>query len=242
MGSLLASAGYHRRMKEVCEAHHILYVSDEVVTAFGRLGHFFASKDRFDVMPDMIVTAKGITSGYMPLAATLVSDRIFDAIAQRPDGALLTHGFTYSGHAVACAVAIANIDVMEREDLCARVRSNGPYFEERLKTLDDLPIVGDVRGSHFMLCVESVRDRTSKEPFAADANIGRRIAQHAQSRGGQRPGERIAFPVENPPLRERLTPSPTRPDRSATARCCRPRPPASRLLRGDGMAGKVHRG
>ena len=93
-------------------------------------------------MPDMIVTAKGITSGYMPLAATLVSDRIFDAIAHRPDGALLTHGFTYSGHAVACAVAIANIDVMEREDLCGRVRSTGPYFEERLKTLGDLPIVG----------------------------------------------------------------------------------------------------
>ena len=117
---LVAPAGYHRRMKEVCEAHDILYVSDEVVTAFGRLGHFFSSKDRFDVMSDMIVTAKGITSGYLPLAATLVSDRIFDAIARRPDGALLTHGFTYSGHAVACAVAIANIGVMEREDLCGR--------------------------------------------------------------------------------------------------------------------------
>ena len=182
-GVLVAPAGYHRRMKEVCEAHHILYVSDEVVTAFGRLGHFFASKDRFDVMPDMIVTAKGITSGYMPLAATLVSDRIFDAIAHRPDGALLTHGFTYSGHAVACAVAIANIDVMEREDLCGRVRSTGPWFEERLKTLGDLPIVGDVRGSHFMLCVESVRDRTSKEPFGDDIEIGKRIARNAQARG-----------------------------------------------------------
>ena len=99
-GVLVAPAGYHRRMKEVCEANDILYVSDEVVTAFGRLGHFFASKDRFDVMPDMIVTAKGITSGYIPLAATLVSDRMFDTIARRPDGALLTHGFTYSGHAV----------------------------------------------------------------------------------------------------------------------------------------------
>ena len=182
-GVLVAPAGYHRRMKEVCEAHAILYVSDEVVTAFGRLGHFFASKDRFDVTPDMIVTAKGITSGYMPLAATLVSDRIFEAIARRPDGALLTHGFTYSGHAVACAVALANIDVMEREDLCARVRSTGPYFEERLKTLGDLPIVGDVRGSHFMLCVEAVRDRASKEPFADDIRIGSRIARHAQSRG-----------------------------------------------------------
>ena len=182
-GVLVAPAGYHRRMKEVCEANDILYVSDEVVTAFGRLGHFFASKDRFDVMPDMIVTAKGITSGYMPLAATLVSDRMFDAIASRPDGALLTHGFTYSGHAAACAVAIANIDVIEREDLCGRVRSTGPYFEERLKTLGDLPIVGDVRGSHFMLCVESVRDRESKEPFGDDIAIGKRIARHAQSRG-----------------------------------------------------------
>ena len=182
-GVLVAPAGYHRRMKEVCEANDILYVSDEVVTAFGRLGHFFASEDRFDVTPDMIVTAKGITSGYMPLAATLVSDRMYDAIAQRPDGAMLTHGFTYSGHAVACAVALANIDVMEREDICGHVRSTGPYFGERLKTLGDLPIVGDVRGSHFMLCVESVRDRRSKATFPDDARIGSRIANHAQSRG-----------------------------------------------------------
>ena len=182
-GVLVAPAGYHRRMKEVCEENDILYVSDEVVTAFGRLGHFFASEDRFDVTPDMIVTAKGITSGYMPLAATLVSDRMYDAIAERPDGAMLTHGFTYSGHAVACAVALANIDVMERDDICGHVRAMGPYFEERLKTLGDLPIVGDVRGSHFMLCVESVRDRASKATFPDDARIGSRIADHAQSRG-----------------------------------------------------------
>ena len=91
---LVAPSGYHRRMKEVCETHDILYVSDEVVTAFGRLGHFFASNDRFEVAPDLIVTAKGITSGYMPLGATLVSDRVFDAIAGRRDGALLTPGFT----------------------------------------------------------------------------------------------------------------------------------------------------
>ena len=182
-GVLVAPAGYHGRMKEVCEANDILYVSDEVVTAFGRLGHFFASEDRFDVMPDMIVTAKGLTSGYVPLAATLVSDRVFDAITHRPDGALMAHGFTYSGHAVACAVALANIDLMEREDLCGRVRSTGPYFEQRLKALGDLAIVGDMRGSHFMLCVESVQDRTTKEPFADDIRIGNRIARHAQSRG-----------------------------------------------------------
>ena len=190
-GVLVAPSGYHRRMNEVCEAHDILYVSDEVVTAFGRLGHFFSSMDGFDVMPDMIVTAKGITSGYMPLGATLVSDRIFDGMAQRSDGALLTHGFTYSGHAVCCAVALANIDVMERENLCGQVRVTGPYFKERLETLADLPIVGDVRGSHFMLCVEMVRDRESKEPFAADIHIGNRIAHHAQTRG------LIARPIGN---------------------------------------------
>ena len=182
-GVLVAPDGYHRRMKEVCEAHEILYVSDEVVTAFGRLGHFFASADRFEVVPDMIVTAKGITSGYMPLGATLVSDRIHDAIAGRRDGALLTHGFTYSGHAASCAVALANIDVMEREDLCGHVRNAGPYFEERLKTLASLPIVGDVRGSHFMLCVEVVRDRGTREPFPGELQVGKAIARNAQSRG-----------------------------------------------------------
>ena len=182
-GVLVAPRGYHRRMKEVCEAYEILYVSDEVVTAFGRLGHFFASADRFDVVPDMIVTAKGITSGYIPLGATLVSDRVFDAIASRSDGALLTHGFTYSGHAVSCAVALANIDVMECEDICGRVRIVGPYFENRLKTLASLPIVGDIRGSHFMLCVEVVRDRDTREPFPDELKVGKAIAGHAQSRG-----------------------------------------------------------
>ena len=108
---------------------------------------------------------------------------MFDAIAGRRDGALLTHGFTYSGHAVSCAVALANIGVMEREDICGHVRDTGPYFEDRLKTLASLPIVGDVRGSHFMLCVEVVRDRETKEPFSNELNVGKAIARNAQSRG-----------------------------------------------------------
>ena len=183
-GVLVAPAGYHRRMKEVCEAHDILYVSDEVVTAFGRLGHFFASEDRFDVVPDILVTAKGITSGYMPLGATIVSDEVFDGLSRpRTDGAIFSHGFTYSGHAVACAVALANIALMEREDICGTVRRTGPYFLERLKTLGALPIVGDVRGSHFMLCVELVRDRETKEPFPEAIAIGKRVDLHAQARG-----------------------------------------------------------
>ena len=183
-GVLVAPAGYHRCMQQVCEANDILYVSDEVVTAFGRLGYFFATEDRFGAVPDILVTAKGITSGYMPLAATIVSDRVCDVLSRpRTDGALFAHGFTYSGHAVACAVALANIDLMEREDLCGHVRKTGPYFLERLKTLGEFPIVGEVRGSHFMLCVELVRDRETKEPFPGEVAIGKRVDDHAQARG-----------------------------------------------------------
>ena len=183
-GVLVAPAGYHQRMKQVCEANDILYISDEVVTGFGRLGHFFASEAVFGVVPDMITAAKGITSGYMPLGATLVSDRVYEGLSKpRADGGAFSHGFTYSGHAVACAVALANIEVMQRDNLCERVRETGPYFLERLKTLGDLPIVGDVRGSHFMLCVELVQDKQTKEPFPEEAAIERRIDRETQKRG-----------------------------------------------------------
>ena len=183
-GVLIAPAGYHRRIKGVCETHDVLYVSDEVVTAFGRLGRFFSSEALFDVVPDILVAAKGITSGYMPLGATLVSDEVYEGLSRpRADGGIFAHGFTYSGHAVSCAVALANIDVMEREDLCAHVRRVGPYFLERLKTLGDLPLVGDVRGSHFMLCVELVRNRETKDPFPEEIAIGKRVDDEAQARG-----------------------------------------------------------
>ena len=183
-GVLVAPEGYHVRMKQVCEEHDILYVSDEVVTAFGRLGHFFASRNRYGIVPDMIVTAKGITSGYLPLGATIISDRVYAGLSRgRADGAVFAHGFTYSGHAASCAVALANIDVIERERLCERVRETGPYFLDRLKTLASVPIVGDVRGSPFMLCIEFVKDRATKEPFAAGVQVGRHVARAAQSRG-----------------------------------------------------------
>ena len=183
-GVLVSPAGYHQRMKQVCEANDILYISDEVVTGFGRLGHFFASEAVFGVAPDMITVAKGITSGYMPLGATLISERIFQGLSKpRPGGGEFAHGFTYSGHAVACAVALANIELMQRENLCERVRKTGPHFLKRLKTLGDLPIVGDVRGSHFMLCVELVQDRQSKEPFPEAVAIEKRLDRETQARG-----------------------------------------------------------
>ena len=183
-GVLVAPEGYHRRIYDVCKQHDILYISDEVVTAFGRLGHFFASEDVFGIQPDIINCAKGLTSGYIPLGATLLSDEIYEVISKpQRDGAVFSTGFTYSGHPVACAVALKNIEIMEREDICGNVRDVGPYLEEQLKTLKDLPIVGDVRGSHFMMCIESVADKETKELLPMEANVGKRIATECQKRG-----------------------------------------------------------
>ena len=183
-GVIVAPPGYHRRMLEVCRKYQVLYISDEVVTAFGRLGHFFASEPVFDIVPDMITSAKGITSGYLPLSATLLSDEIYEVISvPQAEGALFTHGFTFSGHPVSCAAALKNIEIMEREDLCGHVREIGPYFEQRLAALKELPLVGDVRGSHFMMCVENVADKETKEILDPGILIGNRIARFAQERG-----------------------------------------------------------
>ena len=183
-GVIVAPPGYHRRMLEVCRKYEVLYVSDEVVTGFGRLGHFFASEPLFDIVPDMITSAKGITSGYLPLSATILSDRIYEVISvPQEKGALFTHGFTYSGHPVACAAGLKNIEIMEREDICGQVREVGPYFEQQLAGLAELPLVGEVRGSHFMMCIENVADKETKETFDPAIKIGNRIAKQAQERG-----------------------------------------------------------
>ncbi|NQU58034.1 MAG: aminotransferase [Rhodospirillales bacterium] len=183
-GVIVPPKGYHRRTKEVCSKYGVLYVSDEVVTAFGRVGHFFASKDMFDLQPDIITSAKGLTSAYAPLSATILSDEIYDVISvPQSKGALFTHGFTYSGHPVCCVAGLKNIEIMERENICGHIQTVGPYLEERLATLSDLPIVGDVRGSHFMMCVENVANKQSKELFAPEVQVGNRIADACQKRG-----------------------------------------------------------
>lgn len=183
-GVIVAPPGYHARIAAVCKKYEVLYVADEVVTAFGRLGHFFASEDVFGMTPDLITCAKGLSSAYAPLSATIMSDAFYDVLrVPQAKGALFTHGFTYSGHPVCCAAGLKNIEIIERENLCAHVRELGPYLERQLATLLDLDIVGDVRGSHFMMCVENVADKESKTLFAEDAHIGERIADAAQKRG-----------------------------------------------------------
>lgn len=183
-GVLVAPSGYHRRIWEICQEHGILYIADEVVTAFGRLGHWFASEAEFDYVPDILVSAKGITSGYIPLGATLVSDRVYAALSRpQVEGGALTLGFTYSGHAVACAAALKNLEIMERESLCSHVQSVGSYFEEKLQTLSDLQLVGDVRGQKLMAGIELVASQETKAPLDAAANAAHRVFEIARTRG-----------------------------------------------------------
>jgi putrescine aminotransferase len=181
-GVRVAPEGYHRRIWELCQDHDILFVADEVVTAFGRLGHWFVSKEMFDVQPDIITCAKGLTSGYIPLGAMIFSTKIYDVIAQDKDR-YFTNGFTYSGHPVACAAGLKSIEIMEREDIPGHVRKVGAYFRDQLDSLSDLATVGDVRGSHFMCCIEFVGNKETKELFDGAVDIGSRVAREAEKHG-----------------------------------------------------------
>ena len=182
-GVIVPPDGYHRRTLEVCRKYGVLYISDEVVTGFGRIGHMLSSEPVFGIKPDIITAAKGISSGYLPLSATLLSDEIYEVISAPSEHGLFTHGFTYSGHPVCCRAALKNIEIIERDRICEHVREVGPYFEERLNTLRELPIVGDVRGKCFMMCVENVKDAQTKEIFDDSVKIGDRIAARCQTLG-----------------------------------------------------------
>lgn len=182
-GVCIPPPGYLPRMAELCRKHGILFIADEIVTAFGRLGHMFASEDEYGVIPDMIVCAKGLTSGYIPLSAVIYSDDVHEAISAPDPDAWFTHGYTYSGHPVACAVALKNIEIIEREDLCGNAARVGDYLEKRLAELSGLPIVGDVRGRRLMMCVEYVKDKGTREKLPDSCNISRRISQACEDMG-----------------------------------------------------------
>jgi len=139
-------------------------VSDEVICAFGRLGHMFGS-DRFGYQPDMITFAKGVTSGYSPLGGVLVSDAIAAPFLEDGNNVFL-HGHTFGGHPVSCAVALANIEVLEREDLCGNVLRHEALFDDVMASLNELPIVGDVRGCGYFRVAELVRDSETGETFS----------------------------------------------------------------------------
>ncbi|WP_424639493.1 aspartate aminotransferase family protein [Embleya sp. AB8] len=161
-GALVPPPGYLRRLREICDAHDVLLIADEVVSAFGRLGHMFGG-DRFGCEPDVILLAKGLTSGYAPLGAVVLSDRIAEPFQQ--EGIMFVHGYTFGGHPLSTAVALANLDVLEREGLFDHVLANEGAFRATLEKLYELPIVGDIRGTGYLYGIELVKDRATKETF-----------------------------------------------------------------------------
>ena len=181
-GVIIPPQGYHKRTLEICRKYDVLYISDEVVTAFGRLGHWFASKDVFDIEPDMITCAKGLTSGYLPLGACIISDRVMDRMTGADHDVLFPNGYTYSGHPVSCAAALKNIEIIEREGLLDHVRNLTPHFQKRLQELEKHDVVGDARGLGFLGCIEgSLND--DHTPLQVERDIGARLDAICEEKG-----------------------------------------------------------
>ena len=154
--------GYFQRVREICDKYDVLLVSDEVICAFGRIGHTFAC-DAYGYVPDMITCAKGMTSGYSPIGATIISDRIYEPFKHGETS--FYHGYTFGGHPVSSAVALANLDIFDEEGINENVRTNSPILRSTLEKLNDLPIVGDVRGDGYFFGIELVKDKNTKETF-----------------------------------------------------------------------------
>jgi adenosylmethionine-8-amino-7-oxononanoate aminotransferase len=163
-GCFTPQEGYFQRVREICDRHGVLLISDEVICSWGRLGHWFGC-ERYGYQPDMITTAKGVSSAYAPLGAVIAGDHLAEPFLHGT--AAFNHGFTFGGHPVACAVGLANIDLIERDELCENVRANEGALRGMLESLRDLPIVGDVRGAGYFQAIELVKDKDTKETFDA---------------------------------------------------------------------------
>src|SRR3954463_7585853 len=159
-GCIPPQEGYFQRVREICDRHDVLLISDEVICAWGRLGHWFGC-ERYGYQPDIMTVAKALTSAYVPMGGMIVSDRVFEPFAEGT--AMFAHGSTFAGHPVAAATAMANLDVFEREDLCGHVLAKQDEFRAALESLYDIPIVGDVRGDGYFYAIELVKDKDTKE-------------------------------------------------------------------------------
>ena len=161
-GCFVPPDGYFQRVREICDKYDVLLISDEVICAWGRLGHYFGC-ERFGYQPDIITSAKALTSSYVPMGAMIASDKVAEPFMEGTNS--FAHGFTFAGHPVAAAVALANIEIYEREDLCGHVREKEGEFRGMLESLRDIPIVGDVRGAGYFQAIELVKDQDTKESF-----------------------------------------------------------------------------
>jgi adenosylmethionine-8-amino-7-oxononanoate aminotransferase len=181
-GVIVPPAEWLPRIREICSRHNILMVCDEVITGFGRTGTMFASAGA-GVTPDILVTAKGVTSGYLPLGVVLFKEDIFQTFLASGDDYIFWHGYTYTGHPVVCAAGLANLEIIEREKLVQKAREQGKYLQKKLATLRDLSVVGDVRGQGLMAAVELVKDKTTKEMFPAELQVARKVWEKALDKG-----------------------------------------------------------
>ena len=200
-GVIPPPAGYFERVRAICDKYDVLLIADEVITGFGRTGRWFAL-GHWNVDPDIVSFAKGVTSAYLPLGGILVSDRVHGTLLEAPPDQKFMHAATYSGHPVCCAVGLANIDIMEREGLVARAGVIGRRLLAGLETLRDLAPVGDVRGLGLMCGVELVEDKTTKKPAIG---LGGRVIREARSRGLI---ARIRAGSADPPVGDTITLSP----------------------------------
>jgi adenosylmethionine-8-amino-7-oxononanoate aminotransferase len=165
-GCFAPPPGYFERVREICDRYGVLLISDEVICAFGRIGHMFGC-ERYGYEPDLITIAKGLTNAYAPMGAVIASERIFEPFVADDNSSFL-HGITFAGHPLSAAVASAALDIYEREDICARVRANERALVDTLNLLREIPIVGDVRGAGYFWAIELVKDQETKETFSGE--------------------------------------------------------------------------
>jgi L-2,4-diaminobutyrate transaminase len=181
-GHVMPSPGYFAEVKSICEKHDVLFISDEVVCGFGRTGRWFGIENS-NVVPDIITVAKGLTSGYLPLGGAIISDRIIESIRQELGEQLLSHGFTYSGHATCCAAGNANLTIIEREGLASQAVETGAYMLQALQGLYQYSIVGEVRGLGMLAAVDLWLDPKTKTPFSSRGSAGRIVYETALRHG-----------------------------------------------------------
>jgi putrescine aminotransferase len=178
-GVIVPPPGYLKELRALCRANDILFVADEVITGFGRIGDWFAS-NLWDLQPDLLVTAKGITSGYVPLGATMVADEVAQTLHR---GGYLAHGFTYSGHPVAAAAALVNLDIIANERLIERVRDDiGPYFQARLRGFAGHPAVGEIRGTGLIGAIDLL-PRGGRAALKTPPALGARASELCREQG-----------------------------------------------------------
>jgi putrescine aminotransferase len=180
-GLMFPPDSYWPEIQRICKKYDVLLHVDEVITGFGRTGNWFGC-ETFGISPDIMSLAKGISSGYQPISAVALGKRVGDAIATANEE--LVHGFTWSGHPVACAVSLKNLEILEREKIVERVRDDiGPYFQEAVRTLASHPLVGEVRGKGLLAAIELVKDKGKREFFDKDLDVGTQCRNHCFSNG-----------------------------------------------------------